>query len=211
MGDIKSTLPVTDSADGATGSVVPSNTIQVGGSDGTNLRTLSTDTTGKLINKSQVQDNTGNGITSTTLNSKQRLDVDLYSEGADGATSPVGTLQVGGKDPSGNLQTFNVDTTGALLISERLPLTGAAPTAVSVGITSGSVIAANASRRGLVLTNTSVGIISFNIVGGSAVLRSGITLYPGGHWEMDSFTFTTNAIDGIASVAACNLAIQELT
>lgn len=156
-------------------------------------------------------DGVGNNLTSTSINGKQRLDVNSASEGADGTTAPFDTTQVGGKDPSGNIQSLSTDATGALFITDRLPLTGAAPSAVSVGVASGVVIAANTSRRGLVLTNTSIGIISFNIVGGSAVLRSGITLYPGGHWEMDSYTFTTAAINGIASVAASNLAIQELT
>lgn len=155
-------------------------------------------------------DGVGNNLTSTSINGKQRLDVNSASEGTDGSASPFYTTQVGGKDGSGNLQSLSTDTTGALFTSDRLPLTASAPAAVSVGVTSGVVIAANASRRGLVLTNTSLGIISFNIVGGAAVLRSGITLYPGGHWEMDPYTFTTAAINGISSVAASNLAIQEL-
>ncbi len=48
MADLNSSLPVTDTADGTAGSATPSLTTQVGGTDGTNLRALSTDTTGKL-------------------------------------------------------------------------------------------------------------------------------------------------------------------
>jgi hypothetical protein len=48
MADISSSLPVTDRADGSTGSAVPSLSIQVAGSDGTDLRTIATDSTGKL-------------------------------------------------------------------------------------------------------------------------------------------------------------------
>lgn len=158
-----------------------------------------------------LSDGSGNAITSTTINSKQRLDINQASEAVDGATAPFFTSMVGGKDVNGNIQTLSTDTTGALFTTERLPLTGSSPAAVSVGVASGVVIATNASRRGLVLTNTSNAIISFNIVGGAAVLREGITLYPGGHWEMDAYTFTTAAINGIASAAASNLAIQELT
>lgn len=164
-----------------------------------------------IQNLGPASDGVGNNISSTLNGSKQRLDVDLASEGTDGSTAPTTATQVAGKDGSGNLQAILTDTTGAVYVTDRIPLTGAAPAAVSVGVTSGLVIAANTARRGLVLTNTSTGIISFNINGGTAVLRSGITLYPGGHWEMDSYTFTTAAIEGIASVAASNLAIQELT
>lgn len=157
-----------------------------------------------------LADTSGNGITSASLVGKQRLDVNLTSEGQDGATAPTFATQVGGKDANGNLQSFLTDTSGIQYITGRIPLSGSSPSAVSVGVASGLVITANAARRGLILTNTSTGIISFNINGGTAVLRSGITLYPGGHWEMDDDTFTTNTINGIASVAASNLAIQEL-
>lgn len=89
-------------------------------------------------------------------------------------------------------------------------LTPSAPTAATVGVASASALAANANRKGLVMTNTSANKISLNIVGGTAVLNSGIVLYPGGTWYMDEFTFTTSAIFAIASAASSNLAIQEL-
>jgi len=95
-------------------------------------------------------------------------------------------------------------TTGA-------PLTPASPTAATVGVASASSLATNANRKGLVMTNTSNARISLNIVGGAAVLNSGITLFPGGVWVMDDFTFTTSAIFAIASAASSNLAIQELS
>lgn len=91
-------------------------------------------------------------------------------------------------------------------------LTAAAPTAVSVGVASGLVIAANANRKGLVLVNTSAAYISLNCVAGAAVLYSGITLNPnGGVWVMDEYTYTTAEIRGIASAAASNIAVQEYT
>jgi hypothetical protein len=49
MADFKSTLPVTDSSDGTAGSAVPALTLQVGGSDGTDLRTFKTDTSGNIV------------------------------------------------------------------------------------------------------------------------------------------------------------------
>lgn len=113
--------------------------------------------------------------------------------------------------PSGGILTIQGVTGGtAINVNEaKVPLTPSAPTATSVGITSASALAANTNRKGLVMTNTSINTISLNIVGGTAVLNSGITLYPGGHWYMDEFTFTTSAIFAIASAAASNLAIQE--
>jgi hypothetical protein len=48
MADINSSLPVTDTTDGSTGSAAPSSAQQVGGTDGVNLRALSVDSTGKV-------------------------------------------------------------------------------------------------------------------------------------------------------------------
>ena len=101
-----------------------------------------------------------------------------------------------------NVGTFAVQAT------TKTALTPAAPTATSVGITSASAVAANASRKGLVLTNTSGGTISLGF-GSAAVLNSGITLSSGGSFEMDEYTFYAGAVYAIASGAASNLAIQE--
>lgn len=156
------------------------------------------------------QDSTGDTVNYVSADSVGNLAVRDASDAIDGDVAPTYTSQVGGKDVNGNIQALSTDTTGALFVTERLPLTGSSPSAASVGITSGVVIAANTSRRGLVLINTSINIVSFNIVGGAAVLRSGITLYPGGVWEMDAYTFTTAGINGIASAASSNVALQEL-
>lgn len=90
--------------------------------------------------------------------------------------------------------------------------TGSAPTAASVGIASAAAVAANANRKGLVLVNTSANSISIAFGANAAILNSGITLNPtGGTFVMDTFTFSTAAINAIAGGAASNLAIQEMT
>jgi hypothetical protein len=95
-------------------------------------------------------------------------------------------------------------------VIDLVPLTGSAPAAVSVGTSSGSVLASNVNRKGAVFTNTSTNTISFGLSGNAAVLNSGITLAPYGSWIMDDFTFTTGAITAIAGGAASNLSVQEL-
>lgn len=96
-------------------------------------------------------------------------------------------------------------------VDAKIALTASAPAAASVGVTHGQVLAANANRRGLVLVNTSTNVISIAF-GSSAVLNSGITLEPnGGSFTMDEYTFTTAAVDAIASGGSSNLAIQEFT
>jgi hypothetical protein len=60
---------------------------------------------------SRTEDGAGTAITSSLINSKQRLDVDLASEGTNGAAVPFGTLQVGGTDGT-DLRAISVDTSG---------------------------------------------------------------------------------------------------
>ena len=96
-----------------------------------------------------------------------------------------------------------------------LPVLGAdftpsSPTAASVGVASAQAVAANANRRNLVLINTSNATISLGF-GSAAVLNSGITLYPGGVFEMGLTCLDLGAVNAIASAAASNLAIQEYT
>lgn len=103
---------------------------------------------------------------------------------------------------------FAATQSGTWVINSKNALTSNSPTASSVGVTSAQILAANANRKGLILVNTSSGNISLGF-GAAAVLNSGITLYPGGSFNMDEYCFTTSAINAIASVAASNIGIQE--
>jgi hypothetical protein len=78
----------------------------------------------------------------------------------------------------------------------------------TVGAASGVVLASNADRVGLYLTNSSANRISLAF-GEAAVLDSGITLYPQQTFWMDESSFTTAEVRAIASAASSNLSIQE--
>lgn len=95
-----------------------------------------------------------------------------------------------------------------ILVNNKAAQTPNSATNVSIGVASTSVLASNTSRTGAVFMNLSTATISFGLTG-AAVLNSGVTLYPGGVWTMDEFTFTTNAITAIAGTAASSLAVQE--
>ena len=98
----------------------------------------------------------------------------------------------------------------ALEVSARLGQNASAPATVSVGEASTVVVARNTDRRGAVFVNTSLNRISFGI-GTAAVMDRGITLYPQGVWEMTEHTFTTEAINAIASAEGSALAVQEFS
>lgn len=111
------------------------------------------------------------------------------------------------------LQTIAVTNAGVFAVQDTASAaTGGTPAAVSVGVTSGTALALNAARKGLILVNTSNNYISLAFGANAAVLYSGITLNPnGGTFEMDAFSFTTGAVNAIASGATSNLAVQEWT
>ena len=102
----------------------------------------------------------------------------------------------------------DVSATAPLPVTSKTALTPSAPAAASVGVASAEAVAANANRKGLILTNTSQATISLGFAA-AAVLSSGVTLFPGGIFKMDEYTLTTGAINAIAGAAASNLAIQE--
>lgn len=211
MADINSNLPTQDRSDGTPGSAVPSIAIQVGGTDGSNLRALKTDSGGNLV----VQGLGSNGSPAGGVVSVQGVSSGTIiptadkADGTTGAAVPGFSMQVAGSDGT-NLRTLKTDTAGNLFTTSKTALTASSPTSATVGVTSAQAVASNASRKGLVLANTSAHTISFGI-GASAVLNSGITLYPGGVWVMDEFTLSTGAVNAIAGAASSNLSIQEFT
>lgn len=130
------------------------------------------------------------------------------ADGTDGAVAATIVMQVGGKDPSGNLQTLATDSSGNLFTTGRVILSPSTPTTATVGVTSSQIVAFNSSRRGLIVINVSIHTISIGI-GVVGVLNSGITLYPGGVWNMDDYSYTTGSINAIASAAGSVVSIQE--
>lgn len=179
---------------------------------------------------SYLNDGVGSAITSTTINSKQRLDVVVASEGVDGTTAPFYATATGGKDGSGNLQTILTDTLGnqavlvkdgsgnninsqqnGLNVNTKTPHTYSAPATASVGTTSTLILAANANRVGLYLSNTSAQQISLGFNGNAAAYQYGITLYPGEKFWMDEYSFSTGAIYAVTTGAASYIGIQEIT
>jgi hypothetical protein len=73
-----------------------------------------------------------------------------------------------------------------------------APESICVNTTSTIVLAANALRKGLNLTNLSYVTISISFGTNPAILFAGITLAPGGSFWMDSSDFTTATVNAIA-------------
>lgn len=69
-----------------------------------------------IIGKVELDDGSGNSISSTSINSKQRLDVNVASEGVTGSAVPFQTTQIGGSDGT-NLRALKTDSNGILDIN----------------------------------------------------------------------------------------------
>lgn len=140
--------------------------------------------------------------TKTSFNADANPDIVVRSDTTAGGKE----IQIVRLDLGSGATEANVS--GSIPINTKTDLTPSAPTFASVGLTSAQAVAANASRKGLTLTNTSSAIISLGF-GSAAVLNSGVTLYPMGVFFMGEYDFDLGAVNAIASAAASNLAIQE--
>ncbi len=107
----------------------------------------------------------------------------------------------------GDGTTLSAAIAGVDYLAPGVTLTPLSPATASVTSSSSQVVAANASRKGLVIVNEGTAAVYFGL-GATAVNGSGITLSPGGVWVMDTYTFVTTSINAV-SPTATSLSIQE--
>lgn len=164
---------------------------------------------------SKVTSTTSNGlwVASTAGLRAVRARLSTYTSGSvnvslQGTPSAIAVAGGGGGGGGGTVDQGASGVSPWLVSQVNAALAASSPSTGSVGITSAQLVAANATRTGLVLINLSGNTVSFGI-GTAAVLYSGISLTPNGVWEMDNNTFTKAAIYAIASGAASTVAVQE--
>lgn len=115
-------------------------------------------------------------------------------------------LSVLGKDAP---HAARVNPDAVLLVDTRSPLAALAPDSATATTTSSAIVAANAGRRGLTLTNLSTLVTVSLAFGFPAVANKGIVLSPGAIFHMGEFDFTTSAVNAICSATTAVIAIQE--
>jgi len=86
--------------------------------------------------------------------------------------------------------------------------TALSPSSYTVNTASVLILASNTNRKGLILTNAGNNLVSLGF-GNVAVANAGVTLYPGGTFNMDAYSFTTSNVNAIAVVAGTVVGIQE--
>jgi hypothetical protein len=139
------------------------------------------------------------------------LNATVVGPAADGAAASGNPVQVAGKDGSGNIQTIATDTDGAVEITGTSQ-SYAAPTFGTSTTSSTQLVAANTSRKYLVLVNDSDEDIYLG-VGAAAVVGSGVRLNKnGGSFEVNLLNLTTQAINSIhGGTGSKNVTIHEAT
>jgi phage tail protein X len=92
-------------------------------------------------------------------------------------------------------------------VSSVTPL---APDSHSVTDSNTEAVPANATRRGLAITNIGTTIVYLAFGAHAAVAGKGIALYPnGGSWNMSDRALTTLAVNAIVATGSGSLSIQE--
>lgn len=152
--------------------------------------------TNASVVKAQLQDNSGNGITSTLINSKQRLDVDLAAEGVDGSSAPYDTLQIGGKDPNSDLQTLSTDTSGNLYVVGNIATaTADSGNPVKIGMVySGTTLPATTSGERVNAQANQFGELSIQYRNKyKNITSSGATVVKSGSGRLHGISFSQNS------------------
>lgn len=170
----------------------------------TTLSTISTAQTSGT-QKSQTVDGSGNIQPSGDVNTRA-----IFVKQTDGTNNATVKAASTAAVASDTALVVAISPNNTISSSVTVPLTASSPTVASVGVASASAVAANATRRGLILQNNSINTIYLGI-GATAVIGSGVTLYPGGSYQMDVSSLSTAVVNAIATGAASSMAIQEFT
>lgn len=134
------------------------------------------------------------------------------SVGPTGAPVPADGTLIAGKDPSGNLVSVAVDSTGHVIISGTAGgfdiLSPGYPTQVSVGTTSITIISANVNRKYAHVSNNSGEsiFIQFQV---SAMLNQGVKIGPGGFYTLEETNLWRGDINAIGLIAGQLIDVLE--
>ena len=147
-----------------------------------------------------LQDGSGNAITSSSIGGKQRLDVNLSSAGTIGSSAPTTANLYAGTDGT-NLRAVSVDTNGRVNIN---PVRGTTTIGTFTASTSnGTLFASNSTRNYLLIQCTSgTAYIDTN---GTATAGDGVLLTSGQGITFEGSFIPTGAIAAITSTGTARL------
>lgn len=160
--------------------------------------------------KTQNVDGTGNVVgPNQTISGTNYLPVVLASSGTPGAAVPARTIQVGGSDGT-NIQTLKVSTTGVLAVSTTSDAVSTASlTNVPSSTSSQQILAANATRKSVIIMNDSTGkqMVKYGTTASATSLT--VIIPANSYWEMPLPVYT-GRMDAISSNTNGAMRITEL-
>ena len=148
----------------------------------------------------KLQDGSGNLLTSTTIGTRQRLDVNLSSAGTTGSAVPTTANLYAGTDGT-NLRAVSVDTNGRVNINQVRGTTTIGT--LTAGTTNGTLFATNSTRNYLLVQCTSG--TAFIDTNGTASTANGIQLTSGQGITFEGSFIPTGAIAAITSTGTAQL------
>jgi hypothetical protein len=147
-----------------------------------------------------LQDGSGNAITSSSIAGKQRLDVNLSSAGTIGSSVPTTANLYAGTDGT-NMRAVSVDTNGRVNINQVRGVTTIGT--LTAGTTNGTLFATNSTRNYLLVQCTSgTAYIDTN---GTATAGDGVLLTSGQGITFEGSFIPTGAIAAITSTGTARL------
>ena len=147
-----------------------------------------------------LQDGSGNAITSSSIAGKQRLDVNLSSAGTIGSSIPTTANLYAGTDGT-NMRAVSVDTNGRVNINQVRGVTTIGT--LTAGTTNGTLFATNSTRNYLLVQCTSgTAYIDTN---GTATAGDGVLLTSGQGITFEGSFIPTGAIAAITSTGTARL------
>jgi len=147
-----------------------------------------------------LQDGSGNAITSSSIAGKQRLDVNLSSAGTIGSSVPTTANLYAGTDGT-NMRAVSVDTNGRVNINQVRGATTIGT--LTAGTTNGTLFATNSTRNYLLVQCTSgTAYIDTN---GTATVGDGVLLTSGQGITFEGSFIPTGAIAAITSTGTSRL------
>jgi hypothetical protein len=147
-----------------------------------------------------LQDGSGNAITSSSIAGKQRLDVNLSSAGTIGSSVPTTANLYAGTDGT-NMRAVSVDTNGRVNVNQVRGATTIGT--LTAGTTNGTLFATNSTRNYLLVQCTSgTAYIDTN---GTATAGDGVLLTSGQGITFEGSFIPTGAIAAITSTGTARL------
>ena len=147
-----------------------------------------------------LRDGSGNAITSSTVGTTRRLDVNLSSAGTTGSSTPTIANLYGGTDGT-SLRAISVDTTGRVNVNQVRGTTTIGT--LTAGTTNGTLFATNSTRNYLLVQCTSG--TAFIDTNGTASTANGIQLTSGQGITFEGSFIPTGAIAAITSTGTAQL------